>query len=75
MAVDGQLGIGWHQHQIGAGLQGQHGRFPGPVLAGNRLHHQGIGHHQACKAQLLPQQAMEHGPERVAGRGDRGPAG
>ena len=56
----GPPGIGWHQHQIGAGFQGKHGRFSGSVVPGDGLHHQGIGHDQAIKSQLLAQQAAQH---------------
>ena len=51
----GPPGIGWHQHQIGAGFQGKHGRFSGSVAPGDGLHHQGIGHDQAVKSELLAQ--------------------
>ena len=57
---DGGIRIGGHQDQIGPGLQGQHGRLPGAVAPGDRVHHQGIGHDQSSEAQLLAQQPGKH---------------
>ena len=59
--MDRRLGISGHQHQVGAGFQGQHRRLSGAVMAADRLHDEGIGHHQAVEAQVVAQQVGEHG--------------
>ena len=56
----GGAGVGGHQHQVGASLQGEHRSLAGAVAAGDGVHHQGIGNDQAFEAQLPAQQAREH---------------
>ena len=65
--VDGGVGIGGHQDQVGAGAEGEQGRFAGAVVGGDRLHHQGIGDDQPLEAQVPAQQAIEHGRRQGGG--------
>ena len=66
-AADGCCCISWHQDQVCPCFKGQHGRFGGAGMAGDRLHHQGIGHHQPVEFQITAQQVGQH----LSGEGGR----
>ena len=66
-ALDGGIGVGRHQDQVRSGFEGQHGGFGGAMAGGNRLHHQGIGHHEPVESQLAAQQVGQHAPREGGG--------